>query len=172
MSEAPRSMRLEQVRAVAGSALFFVIAPGTVAGLIPWAITGWPMLSVQSWEQVAGCLLAAGGAVFLVECFVRFALQGLGTPAPVAPTKHLVVTGPYRHVRNPMYVAVAAIIFGQALMFASLTLALYGLIAWLTTAVFVMVYEEPTLRRQFGEEYAAYCAHVGPWIPRLTPWRG
>jgi protein-S-isoprenylcysteine O-methyltransferase Ste14 len=162
---------MKRPAAVLGSALFLVFAPGVVAGLIPWWITGWrgasyPALAIAGW-----CLVALGG-VLLLECFARFALQGRGTPAPVAPTERLVVGGAYRWVRNPMYVAVTALILGQTALFASLPLLLYGGAVWAAFHAFVLGYEEPALRRAFPEDYAAYCAAVPRWIPRLTPWRG
>ena len=101
---------------------------------------------------------------------MRFAIEGLGTPAPIAPTRHLVVTGFYRHVRNPMYVAVLAVILGQALLFANARLLAYGAAFWLACHLFVVFYEEPTLRRSFGADYDAFRANVPRWIPRLRPW--
>ena len=101
--------------AILGSALFFVAAPSVLAGLIPWSITHWefrpPFFDLQATRAV-GMLLIAAGLPGLIDSFARFALQGLGTPAPIAPTQHLVVTGLYRYVRNPIYVAAAAVIFG------------------------------------------------------------
>ena len=164
---------MTRARAIAGSVLFFFVAPGTVAGLVPWWITNWhgePVLSRIG--AIAGAALLLGGLVVLVDCFARFALKGLGTPAPVAPTAHLVVSGAYRFVRNPMYLAVLAIIAGQAILFSSFWLVVYGAAAWLVTHIFVIAYEEPALRRQFPADYAAYTASVGRWLPRLTPWRG
>jgi protein-S-isoprenylcysteine O-methyltransferase Ste14 len=90
----------------------------------------------------------------------------------VFPTRNLVVTGWYRFVRNPMYVAVLALIFGQALMFANVAVGLYGLAVAAAFYVFVKGYEEPTLARTFGEQYETYRAHVPGWFPRLRPWRG
>jgi protein-S-isoprenylcysteine O-methyltransferase Ste14 len=115
-------------------------------------------------------LIAVGSAIVL-EAFGRFALEGIGTPAPVFPTKHLVVKGSYRYVRNPMYVAVTSMILGQALLLGNLHLLEYAVIPWLVAHLFVLIYEEPTLRRSFGAEYETYCAHVPRWIPRLSPWR-
>ena len=100
----------------------------------------------------------------------RFAWQGLGTPAPVLPTRHLVVTGLYRHVRNPMYVSVVCALLGQALLFGNPMLLSYGGLVWLLFHIFVLAYEEPVLRAKFGPEYDAFCAEVPRWIPRLTPW--
>lgn len=115
-------------------------------------------------------MLIALGAIGLLDSFVRFALQGLGTPAPVFPTSHLVVTGLYRYVRNPMYVAVTSAILGQALIFGNVTLLEYGGMVWLLFHLFVLIYEEPTLKRSFGPEYKSFCVAVPRWIPRITPW--
>jgi protein-S-isoprenylcysteine O-methyltransferase Ste14 len=161
--------------AAAGTAVFFVVAPGTVAGLIPWWISGWrmqrPFLGFAGF-RVVGILLIAAGLAVLVESFARFALEGIGTPAPVFPTRHLVVRGFYRYVRNPMYVAVVSLISGQALLLGSRHVLEYAAIAWVITHFFVLAYEEPTLRKTFGAEYEAFRAHVPRWVPRLTPWRG
>ena len=116
-------------------------------------------------------MIAAGIAVVL-DSFARFALQGLGTPAPVLPTRHLVVSGLYQYVRNPMYVGVLGIILGQVLLFGDGRLFAYGVLLWLVVHVFVVGYEEPTLRRSFGAEYEAFRRNVPRWIPRLSPWRG
>ena len=108
----------------------------------------------------------------LLGSFARFAIQGLGTPAPPFPTRYLVITGLYRYVRNPMYVAVAAIIVGQGLQLANLRVLAYGALVGCGFHLFVIGYEEPTLRRTFGAEYEAYCRGVSRWIPRLRPWPG
>jgi|ERR1700733_15125259 len=164
---------MRTVLAVVGSAVFLIIAPGFVAGLAPWWITHWqveaPFFGLQVLRWVGGLFIALG-AVGLLDSFVRFALQGLGTPAPVFPTRHLVVTGLYRFVRNPMYVAVLMTILGQGLIFGNLRLLEYGGLAWLVAHLFVLFYEEPTLRASFGPEYDSFCAEVPRWIPRLTPW--
>lgn len=165
---------MKRASAIAGSALFLVVAPGTVAVLIPWWICRWhmaPALLAFAGFRVAGLLLIAAGLPVLLDSFARFAVEGLGTPAPVAPPQHLVVSGWYRYVRNPIYVAVVALVLGQGLFFASVRILEYGLAAWLVTHVFVLIYEEPTLRRKFGEEYDAYCRNVRRWWPRVSPWR-
>jgi protein-S-isoprenylcysteine O-methyltransferase Ste14 len=165
--------RTRRVLAALGTAAFLVLAPGTVAGLIPWWISRWrlhpPFFGFTPFRAIGILLIAAGIAVVL-EAFARFALQGIGTPAPVFPTRHLVVNGSYRYVRNPMYVAVTSLILGQALLLGNRHLLAYAIIPWLLAYLFVVMYEEPTLRRTFGAEYEAYCAHVPRWIPRLTPW--
>ncbi len=159
--------------ALIGSAAFLVLAPGTVAGLIPWFITKWRFgEGASTGVSIVGGIFIALALALLIECFVRFAQRGLGTPAPVAPTQHLVVSGLYRFVRNPMYVAVLGLIFGQMLLFGSAALMAYGVTIWLAFLIFVVSYEEPTLRRTFPEEYAAYFENVPRWIPRLTPWKG
>jgi protein-S-isoprenylcysteine O-methyltransferase Ste14 len=166
---------MEKLRAVLGSALFFVVAPCVLAGLIPWSMTGWkfrPAFFGFELTRAVGVLLILIGFPGLVDSYARFALQGLGTPAPVAPTKNLVVTGLYRYVRNPIYVAVVAIILGQALLFGAWGLVLLGAGFWLAFHLFVVAYEEPTLQSTFGAEYEAYRANVPRWIPRLSPWRG
>ena len=148
-------------------------APGTVAGLVPWLITRWrPGEGATTLLAVAGVVLIALGAVGLVECFLRFALQANGTPAPFAPTERLVVRGLYRFVRNPMYVAVLLLILGQTLLFANVGLLVYAILAWTAFHVFVVSVEEPRLRHRYAEEYAAYAAEVRRWRPRVTPWRG
>jgi len=166
---------MKRVLAILGSAVFLVLAPGTVAGLVPWWISHWhletPFLGWLPLRFLGGLLIAAGVPV-LVDSFARFALQGFGTPAPVFPTKHLVVTGLYRFVRNPMYVAVVSVILGQGLLLGNLRILKYGALAWLVFHLFVLVYEEPTLRASFGPEYGHFCAAVPRWLPRLHAWRG
>jgi protein-S-isoprenylcysteine O-methyltransferase Ste14 len=107
-----------------------------------------------------------------LDSFIRFAIKGLGTPAPVFPTRHLVVTGLYRYVRNPMYVAVVITILGQGLIFGNAALLEYGGLIWLLFHLFVLIYEEPTLRASFGFEYEHFCTGVPRWIPRFRPWSG
>lgn len=158
--------------AIAGSAVFFILAPGVVAGLVPWMLSGWRSLPVAPAYGVTGAFLVLAGLAVLVDAFARFALEGLGTPAPVAPTERLVIGGPYRFVRNPMYVAVLSIIIGQALLFAEWPLALYAGFVAAAVFSFVRLYEEPTLTRRYGAEYEAYRQAVPAWLPRLTPWRG
>ena len=166
------SMR-EKVRAFAGAFVFLLIAPGTVAGVVPWLISHWQFKAGHSRAlAAAGITFIVFGLIPLLESFSRFAWKGLGTPAPVAPTKHLVVSGFYQHVRNPMYLGVIAIIIGQALLLADVDLLIYALAAWLVMHAFVMSYEEPRLRRTFGARYADFCAHVPRWLPRWRPWMG
>ena len=160
--------------AAAGSALFFAAAPGVVAGLVPWWLTGWRVRGpLASWApvHVAGLALLILGAVVLIQAFARFAVEGRGTPAPVAPTERLVIGGLYRYVRNPMYLAVVAAITGQGLALGQPVLLAYAAAVWVTVASFVRWYEEPTLARQFGGQYEAYRRDVPAWRPRIRPRR-
>lgn len=161
------------MKAAVGSVIFLVVAPGVVAGLVPWLLTGWEVEEpLPHWLpfRVVGAILLVAGLVVLLDAFARFVRDGLGTPAPVAPTECLVVGGLYRFVRNPMYLAVASLIVGQALLLGLVILlpyaALFGLAVW----AFVRWYEEPTLLRQFGAEYEEYRSAVPGWWPRRTPW--
>ena len=106
----------------------------------------------------------------LVRAFWQFTVEGLGTPAPVAPTERLVVKGLYRYVRNPMYLAVLGAIVGQAFLLGQSGLLAYALVILAAFASFVRLYEEPTLARQFGAEYDAYKKAVPAWLPRRHPW--
>jgi protein-S-isoprenylcysteine O-methyltransferase Ste14 len=120
--------------------------------------------------RVLGVILLAAGLFALVQAFVRFVVEGLGTPAPIAAPERLVVGGLYRYVRNPMYVAVLSVIVGQALILGQLVLLPYAAAFWVITAAFVRWYEEPALTRRFGADYEAYRRAVPAWRPRLRPW--
>jgi protein-S-isoprenylcysteine O-methyltransferase Ste14 len=140
---------------------------------VPWLLTGWEVEEPRAYWlplRLAGAVFLGAGLVVLLDAFIRFVREGVGTPAPVAPTEKLVVGGVYRYVRNPMYLAVGAVIVGQALLLGQLVLvpyaALFGLAVW----TFVRWYEEPTLRRRFGGEYEAYSHAVPAWWPRRIPW--
>lgn len=153
--------------AALGSILFLVVAPGLVAGLIPYWLTGWESSDPPLALVVAGAFLVAAGSIVLLHGFARFVLEGIGTPAPIAPTEHLVVGGAYRYVRNPMYLAVGSVILGEALVLGQTVL-----LAWLAgfgvmVEAFVRLYEEPTLSDRYGAEYARYCETVPRWLPRL-----
>jgi protein-S-isoprenylcysteine O-methyltransferase Ste14 len=168
------SDKKRMILAILGSATFFVIAPLTVAGLIPWWITRWRSVSSPGRFMLlrgVGVLLIVAGIPILLYSFARFAIEGLGTPAPVFPTRQLVVRGLYRFVRNPMYVALLLVVAGQALFFLSLRLLEYALTIWFVSHMFVVTYEEPALRSKYGEEYERFRAHVPRWIPRVRPWQ-
>lgn len=158
--------------AALGSAVFLVLAPGTTGGLVPFLLTGWVTHDPPAIVFALGALLVAAGAAVLLHAFARFVMEGAGTPAPIVPTERLVVGGLYRHVRNPMYLAVTATIVGQALALGQYWLLVYATLFLATTIAFVTLYEEPTLRRQFGAQYDAYRSAVPGWWPRLHPWRG
>jgi protein-S-isoprenylcysteine O-methyltransferase Ste14 len=161
-------------RAAAGSAVFLLLAPGIVAGVIPWWLTDWRARQpLPFWlpARIVGIVLIAVGVAVLLHAFVRFVVEGIGTPAPVTPTQRLVVGGLYRYVRNPMYLAVAAIIVGQGLAFGQLVLLPYAAGFAVVVHAFVCRYEEPTLGRRFGEQYKEYRRSVPRWWPRRRPWR-
>jgi len=156
--------------AAVSSAAFFLVAPGTFAGLGPWLITGWEIPeSSPPVRVVLGAVFVVAGLIPPAHAFVEFVRAG-GTPMPVAPTQRLVVSGFNRFVRNPMYLGLLVAILGQALLFDSLWLVLYAAVGWVVTASFVRWYEEPTLVRTYDEQYEEYRRHVPAWTPRLTPW--
>jgi protein-S-isoprenylcysteine O-methyltransferase Ste14 len=160
--------------AAAGSALFFAIAPGVVAGLAPWWLTRWRVRGpLAHWAPVrmAGLAMLILAAIVLIQAFARFVTEGHGTPAPAAPAEHLVIGGLYRYVRNPMYLAVVAAITGQALALGQPVLLGYAAVVCVTTAAFARWYEEPALARQFGAQYEAYRHDVPAWRPRIRPWK-
>lgn len=159
-----------RARAALGTALFFVLAPGSTAGLVPWLITEWRG-DAPAWAVALGSAVTLGGVLLVVAAFVQFVVEGRGTPAPSAPTETLVVGGLYRWVRNPMYVGVAGAIAGQAVLFASIGVALWLAAFVLAVTTFVMLYEEPTLRRTYGDSFDAYARAVPRWRPRPCPWR-
>jgi protein-S-isoprenylcysteine O-methyltransferase Ste14 len=165
--EAPR-------RALLGTIAFTLTIPATAIVLIPYLLTGWqlrpPLLGIEATRSLGGALILLAAPLFFrfLSGFVR---EGHGTPAPIAPTEHLVVGGPFRWIRNPGYVAVVSLVVGQALIFASGTVLAYAAVLAIGFHLFVVLYEEPTLRRQFGEQYDAYCREVPRWIPRRRPSR-
>jgi protein-S-isoprenylcysteine O-methyltransferase Ste14 len=158
---------------VAGSAVFFVLGPGLEAGVGPYLLTGWEtgggVLDVAALRVLGGALVV-GGLVILVGAFARFALDGRGTPAPVAPPDRLVVRGAYRYVRNPMYVATAAAIVGQGLLLARPVLLFAAALYCVTLGLWTRFAEERTLLARFGPDYEAYRRAVPGWVPRLRPW--
>jgi protein-S-isoprenylcysteine O-methyltransferase Ste14 len=163
----------QRLTAAIGSAIFFAAAPALVAGLVPWLLTRWDgrePLPGGIAARSAGALAITMGSIVLISAFVRFVIEGLGTPAPVAPTEELVVGGLYRHVRNPMYLAVVAIVVGQALVLGRPVLIAYTAVIWVAMAAFVRGYEEPALADRFGDQYERYRQGVPRWWPRLHPW--
>ncbi len=155
------------VRALVGTIVFTAIVPMTVVVLAPYWISEWhphePFLGTDLTRWL-GALLIVGALPLFVSFLGRFVFEGRGTP--VAPTERLVVGGPFRRTRNPGYVAVIAMLVGQALLLASPGVLLYAALVALAFHVFVISYEEPTLRRAYGAQYDDYCARVPRWIPR------
>jgi len=152
---------------ILNTAIFTVLVPGTVAILIPlWLIGGFvpPANGVLSW---LGCLLFVAGAAIYLRCAWEFAARGLGTPALIAPTRFLVTTALHRYVRNPMYLGVALAIVGEAAIFHSFPVLVYAAIMLTIAHIFVVLYEEPTLKRQFGQSYEEYRRRVPRWLPRF-----
>lgn len=149
--------------------LFTIFVPGTVAVLIPrWLLGGFarPESGSLTW---LGVLVTLVGAAIYFRCAWEFAVRGLGTPAPIAPTKFLVTTALHRYMRNPMYIGVALFIAGESALFHSIHLAEYAAVMLMIAHVFVILYEEPTLQRQFGASYEEYRRAVPRWIPRFRP---
>jgi protein-S-isoprenylcysteine O-methyltransferase Ste14 len=167
------TLQAKKTKAAVGSVVFLVIAPGIVAGLIPLLLTGWDTAAASGeWLplRMLGVVLVLAGAIVLLEAFARFVFEGVGTPAPVTPTDQLVSGGLYRYVRNPMYLAVGAVIVGQGLVLGQPILFIYAVGFALAVAAFVHLYEEPTLSRQFGQQYETYRRAVPAWWPRRRPW--
>src|SRR5258706_4656829 len=150
---------MRRIAAILGSGVFLVIAPGTLAVYVRWTLSRWhmapPLLGFFPFRVIGGLLIALGLPV-LLDSFARFAIQGLGTPAPIAPPQHLVVTGLYRYVRNPMYVAVSSLIFGQGLLFGNVSILEYGLAVWLGFHIFVLASKKPTPTSKFRDEYKEF----------------
>ena len=157
------------------SALFFLVSPGLELVAGPWLLTGFERgdgLLDTAVLRVLGALLLAAGVGTIIVAFARFAADGLGTPSPAAPPRRLVVSGAYRHVRNPIYVATTAAIVGEALLLAQPVLLLAAAAYLATLGAWTRLREEPLLARRFGAEYAGYRRAVPGWLPRLRPWTG
>ena len=148
--------------------VFTVIMPGFWTVLLPyWVVGRAARFSLRGVGLAGGALTVAGVALYLICAFWGFALRGQGTPAPIDPPKRLVIEGPYRIVRNPMYWGVALVMVGEALLLRSPALAEIAVAFFASTMLFVMLYEEPALRRTFGASYEQYCREVPRWIPRF-----
>jgi protein-S-isoprenylcysteine O-methyltransferase Ste14 len=146
--------------------LFTVFVPGSVTILVPFLVLhGVPAVHLGPLFWLGLVLFVLGWSIYF-RCAWEFAVRGLGTPAPIAPTRYLVVSGLHRYVRNPMYIGVFLVILGEAAMFGATRLVAYAAIFLLLEHLFVVLYEEPTLRKQFGSEYEEYRRSVPRWIPR------
>jgi protein-S-isoprenylcysteine O-methyltransferase Ste14 len=152
-----------------GTIVFVLVMPGSIVVYIPLFLSRWrlqpPFFGCAAVRWLGAVLIVSALPVF-IDFLVRFVREGRGTPAPVAPPTQLVVSGSFRYVRNPGYVAVLGLLLGQALFFGSQAILLYVPVVALAFHLFVLLYEEPTLRRQFGATYEAYCLQVPRWIPR------
>ena len=149
-----------------GTIVFVTLLPGSVIVLIPYLLCGWHLAEAAALRWAGTCLLLLALPIF-VDFLVRFVREGHGTPAPVAETQRLVVSGPFRYVRNPGYVGVLGLIVGQSLLFASPAVLGHAAIMALAFHLFVVLYEEPHLRQKFGTEYEEYQRRVPRWLPRL-----
>jgi protein-S-isoprenylcysteine O-methyltransferase Ste14 len=150
--------------------IFTILVPGTVAGVVPWLLLGWPdetIMPASSLWLIGLPPLLLGVSLYF-WCAGAFSFIGKGTPAPIDAPIFLVRAGPYRRVRNPMYVGVLTTIIGEAILFHSLPLAGYALLFWIMTHLFVTLVEEPALLQQFGESYEAYLRTVPRWLPRCS----
>ena len=151
-------------RALTYATLFVAL----VLVLLPARVLQWSGVRAPSEfgaAQLTGLAIAIAGGAMTVWCVLAFAFVGRGTPAPFDPPRRLVVRGPYRFVRNPMYVGAATALAGAALYYQSLSLLAYVALFIVATHLFVVWYEEPTLSRLFGDDYAAYRVRVHRWLP-------
>jgi protein-S-isoprenylcysteine O-methyltransferase Ste14 len=154
--------------AAAGTVVFAIAVPGTVAGLLPWWLAGrrqHPPLLGARWTRTVGTALIAAGVPLVADAFVRF-VRARGTPAPIAETHELVVDGPYRITRNPQYVGVVAVVTGEGLLWGSGRVLAYAAYLAASFHRWVRVYEEPRLRHRFGAAYERYQRRVSRWLPR------
>jgi protein-S-isoprenylcysteine O-methyltransferase Ste14 len=165
---------MHRFQAAVKSSIFFLVAPGCVAGVIPYWLSGWHLEQpLHHWWplRVGGSVLLISSTTVLVHAFARFVTEGAGTPAPLAPTERLVIGGVYRHVRNPMYLAVVGAIVGQSVILWQPGLLLYAALVLGAVASFVRFYEEPLLRRKYGVAYERYHHSVPGWWPRWHAWK-
>ena len=152
--------------------IFTILVPGTVVGFVPWLLLQGPgeaMMPSSPSIWLIGLFPLFVGIALYFWCAGAFTFKGRGTPAPIDAPVFLVRAGPYQRVRNPMYLAVLSTIIGEAILFHSLLLVGYALLVGLAVHLFVVFYEEPTLRRQFGESYEAYLRAVPRWLPLHLP---
>jgi len=150
-----------------------LLLPGLFAGYVPWRFFGLAhvQIDLNRPAHIVGLIAVAVGAALLITCIWEFARSGRGTLAPVDPPRELVVRGLYRYVRNPMYLSVTMIVLGEVLLTRSRGLLIYWAVWFVAVNLFVMGYEEPTLRRRFGESYERYTKEVGRWLPRVRQTR-
>jgi protein-S-isoprenylcysteine O-methyltransferase Ste14 len=150
--------------------LFTVLVPGTVLGLVPFALTAGTRgqrIDLGT-AHLMGFTLLLPGVAIIIWCFIDFIRRGRGTPAPYDPPRKLVVVGLYTYVRNPQYVGVILVAVSESILFGRILLFGYAVFLAVGYHLFVRFYEEPTLRRKFGEEYVQYCALVSRWLPHRS----
>jgi len=158
------------VSAIVGTIVFTICVPGTVVVIVPYLLSRWrinpPLLGLSSIRWFGATLILAALPIF-IAFLIRFVREGRGTPAPIAPTARLVTGGPFQRVRNPGYIAVVAMLVGQGLFFGETSVLVYALLIAVAFHLFVILYEEPTLKARYGAEYERYCRQVPRWAPRL-----
>jgi len=153
---------------LARTIVFTLLVPATVTVVVPYYLLPGGDFALGPARYLGIPLIAVGAALYL-RCAWDFARVGLGTPAPIDPPRNLVAGGLYRHVRNPMYVGVLSILFGEVLFFQARRVLIFALFFALAVHLFILLYEEPTLRKKFGASYEEYCRAVPRWIPKLKP---
>jgi protein-S-isoprenylcysteine O-methyltransferase Ste14 len=160
---------MNRTASVIGSILWLGV-PVAATAVIPWRMCHWKLNSPFfdfAPIRAIGAVLILLGIAEVFESFSRFTIQGQGTPSPLVPPARLVASGAYRRIRNPMYLAIVAIIGGQSLLLGDVGLLIYAVSLWLAFHLFVMIYEEPALRKLFGKNYEDFYAQVPRWLPRL-----
>lgn len=151
--------------------LFALLIPGTVAGVVPYVLIQDAPLFVWAFDDIMqwlGLLVGVAGAVLAIRCATDFVRFGHGTPAPIDPPKKLVTTGLYRYSRNPMYMGMVCLLLGEAILFRSLHLWIYTGMVAIGFHAYILLYEEPALRRRFGESYLEYCRTVPRWVRPMS----
>jgi len=161
-------------RSIVVSVLFGVFGgPGIVLIYVPLWITRFRIPAGEpGWQMIVAAALILLGVSPGMESARRFVYVGRGTLMPTVPTEHLVVSGFYRYVRNPMYTGVLFALIGETILFESRTLLIEIGVVWLATHLFVCFFEEPTLTKRYGDEYLSFKRNVPRWLPRISPWIG
>lgn len=148
--------------------LFTILQPGMVAGLIPFWLTGKDFregfAQPFTFSNFSGIFIFTIGFILMLTCIIGFAVQGRGTLSPADPTKKLVSTGLYRFSRNPMYIGVMMMLIGESIFFRLFVLAIYSLIIFTAFNIFIIYFEEPRLRKDFGDDYSKYMKAVRRWL--------
>jgi protein-S-isoprenylcysteine O-methyltransferase Ste14 len=148
--------------------IFTILQPGIVAGLVPFLILddkrNNPFVQPLQLHHYSGAIIFFIGLAVMLSCIIIFAVKGRGTLSPADPTKKLVISGLYKFSRNPMYVGVTLILIGESIFFQTINLWIYSLFVFIAFNIFTMLFEEPRLRKDFGEEYNRYCQKVRRWV--------